>query len=130
MPFGAKNSGNTYARFVELCIMKLRSPHILVYIDDVVIHTSSPEDHFVELEKVLSVHKEAGIKLKASKTKIFQKQVEYLGHIISEEGLGMKPSFLDKVINWPTPTTRKALATFLGFYGISSKLHKRVRSAN
>ena len=63
------------------------------------------------------MHKEAGIKLKATKTKLFQKQVEYLGHIISEEGLGMKPSFLDKVINWPTPTTRKALATFLGFAG-------------
>ena len=117
MPFGARNSGSCYARFVEKCILKLRSPFILAYIDDVIVATPELEQHLLELEKVFEVHAEAGICLKAKKTFLFQSEVEYLGYVVSEKGIQMKQSFIQNVLKWPKPTTRKQLATFLGFVG-------------
>ena len=67
MPFGAKNAGSTYSRLVELSIMKMRSPNILAYLDDIIVATQRKKglmDHVCELENVLSMHREAGIKKK------------------------------------------------------------------
>ena len=67
MPFGAKNAGAMYSRFIDLLIEKLRSPHILAYVDDVIVHTPNLDLHMRELEKALQMHLEAGIKLNAGK---------------------------------------------------------------
>lgn len=117
MPFGAKNSGSTYARFVELCISKLKSEHILAYVDDVIVHTPDLNQHVEEIRKVLKMHREAGIKLRAHKTKIFQKEADYLGYRVTAQGIGMKDDYVERIIEWPTPTTVKELNTFLGFVG-------------
>ena len=117
MPFGAKNSGSTYARFVELCISKLKSQFILAYVDDVIVHTPDLNQHVDELEKVLKMHREAGIKLRAHKTKIFATEADYLGYRVTEKGIGMKDDYIERIIEWPTPSTVKELNTFLGFVG-------------
>ena len=57
------------------------------------------------------------MKLKASKTQLFREKIQFLGHMISEEGLGMVPSYLDRILDWPTPTTTKEFGTLLGFFG-------------
>ena len=115
MPFGAKNAGAAYSRLVELSIMKLRSPNVLAYVDDIIIATMDLMQHVIELEGVLEMHRIAGIKVKAEKTFIFQKEVDYLGFRVNEEGVNMKPSYVEKVLDWPTPTTIKELNTWLGF---------------
>ena len=56
MPFGAMNAGATYSRFIELLVGRLRSPWILAYLDDVITHTKSMEDHLIELKKVFEAH--------------------------------------------------------------------------
>ena len=117
MPFGAKNAGACYSRLVELSIMKLRSPNILAYIDDIICATQDLWQHVKELENVFKMHREAGIKIKAEKTHLIQPEVEYLGYVVSEEGIKMKPSYVEKIIEWPTPRTVKELNTVLGFLG-------------
>ena len=76
MPFGCHNSGATYAKFVELSIMKLRRNDVLAYIDDVICHTPTMEEHVESLRSVLQLHKEAGIKLRAHKTRLFAKEAD------------------------------------------------------
>ena len=51
MPFGAKNAGACYSQFLELIIKKLRSPYILSYLDDVIVHTNMVKQHLGKLEK-------------------------------------------------------------------------------
>ena len=58
MPFGPINSGATYSRFIDVLVEKLRSPYVLAYVDDMVVHTPSLEQHLVELEKTLAAHGE------------------------------------------------------------------------
>ena len=62
-------------------------------------------NHVRELEKVLSMHREAGIKIKAEKTHLMQKEVYYLGYRI--QGIKMKEDYVEKITQWPTPKTLK-----------------------
>ena len=117
MPFGAINAGACYSRFVELLIQKLRSPYILSYLDDVIVHTALAQHHFEELRKTLQIHREGGIRLRPQKTHLFQSEAEYLGFKVTEEGIKMRDDYVDKIINWPAPKTPKELSSFLGFTG-------------
>ena len=57
----------------------------------------------------------AGIKIQPCKTKLFQSEVEYLGHKISKGGVSMILKLVQKIKDWPIPKTGKEVATFLGF---------------
>ena len=59
----------------------------------------------------------AGIKIQLIKTKLFQSEVEYLGHKISKGGVSMIPEYVQKIKDWPVPKNGKEVATFLGFAG-------------
>ena len=115
MPFGPRNSGAVYSRMVELCIQKMRSESILAYLDDVLIHTSSLSEHVKQLELVLEMHRAAGIKLRPQKTKLFEKNADYLGYKVSQDGVEMQDSYVQRIMDWPVPKTVKEMNTFLGF---------------
>ena len=117
MPFGAKNSGATYSRFIDLLIRKLRSPYLLAYVDDVIVHTPNLDLHLKEVEKALQIHQEAGIKLNARKTHMFKLSAEYLGHKVDADGIHMQEEYVERILGWPIPKTVKQLASFLGFTG-------------
>ena len=67
------------------------------------------------MENVISMHSEAGIKIKAEKTHLMQKEVDYLGYRVTEQGIKMKEDYVERISKWPTPKTVKELATFIGF---------------
>ena len=115
MPFGPKNSGATYARFVDMLLQRLRSEHVTAYIDDILIFTGDLVEHVKQLRKVFEIHRMAGIKLRPKKTALFREETKYLGFEVSEKGIRMRPSYVKKVLEWPRPETTKQLRTFLGF---------------
>ena len=88
---------------------------LLAYLDDLLLHTQDLDSHFKLLRLVLQAHRESGIKLNPEKTCLFRSKVEYLGYEVSKEGIKLIPSYVDKVLNWPTLKTGKELAAFLGF---------------
>ena len=117
MPFGARNAGATYSRFVQMCLDKLRSPYTISYLDDIIMFTSTLELHVQELERVLEMHEQAGIKLVPGKTHLFRHEVDYLGFRVGSDGVKMKEDYVEKILNWPSPKTTKELRSFLGFCG-------------
>ena len=117
MPFGPRNAPACYARFIELALQRLRSPYILAYLDDIIVHTHTLEQHLEEVRKTLEMHRTAGIKLRASKCEFFKEEINYLGFRITPNGIGMREDYIDKIVNWPKPTTVKQLNTYLGFIG-------------
>ena len=117
MPFGHKNSPSTYARFVDLCLQKLRSESTIAYLDDIILFNKELKDHVKELEKVLQMHEKAGIKLRAKKSHLFQEEVNYLGYTVSQEGISMRSDYVETICNWKLPETGKGLQKFLGFCG-------------
>ena len=90
-------------------------PGIVAYLDDVLVHSADLETHVNLIRLVFSAHKEAGIRLNAGKTHLFQEEVEYLGHLVNAEGVKLIPSYVQKITEWPLPQTGKELSAFLGF---------------
>ena len=117
MPFGAANSGPCYSRFMEMLVSKLRSPWTLCYLDDLMVHTVTTEHHLDELRKVFQMHREAGIRLRAKKTFLFETEAYYLGYKITQKGVCMREDYVEKILEWPTPKTVKELSSFLGVVG-------------
>ena len=117
MPFGLKNAGAAYCRLVQRMIDMLGVEGVLAYLDDLLIHTEDLETHLKLLQLVFQAHQSSGIRLNADKTFLFKTEVEYLGHLISADGIKLVPSYVQKLIDWPLPATGKELSAFLGFAG-------------
>ena len=117
MPFGPKNSGAVYARFIEQLLSGLRSSNVIAYLDDILVHTVDLQTHLQELEAVLQMHLQAGIKLRPSKTVLLTESADYLGFHVGCEGVKMQEEYVQRIVEWPRPNSVKELATFLGFTG-------------
>lgn len=135
MPFGLCNAPATFQRLMDLVLAGLQWSHCLVYLDDVIVLGGNFENHLHNLRAVFDRIQEAGLKLKPSKCAFLKERVEYLGHIVSKEGVCVDQSKVEKVSTWPTPTSTKEVQQFLGlanyyrrfirdFAKIASPLHK------
>ena len=87
----------------------------IAYLDDVLIYSKTVKEHIVHIELVLKLHAQVGMKLNLKKCSVFRDRVDYLGHSVSNSGVSMINSYIDKIRDWPLPSTGKELVSFLGF---------------
>lgn len=106
MSFGLCNAPATFERLMEKVLHGLLSKICLVYLDDVIIFGKGFEEMLENLNLVFSRLKEVNLKINKKKCIFFQKNVKYLGHIISEEGVTMDPEKIVAVKDWPSPIQR------------------------
>ena len=97
MPFGLCNAPATFQRLMDLVLAGLQWSHCLVYLDDIIILGNTFVDHLRNLQSVFQRLRDAGLRLKSSKCAFFQPKVQYLGHVISEEGVAADPTKIEKV---------------------------------
>ena len=115
MPFGLTNAPATFQRLMESCLGKLHLNWCIIYLDDIIIHSRTPEEHLIRLEGVFQRLRGAGLKLKPSKCAFFRDRIAYLGHIVSKEGIEVDPSKITAIQKWPRPNTVTDVRSFLGF---------------
>ena len=116
-PMGAKNSPSILSALMQLVLRGLPPAHIISYLDDILVATSTMEQHLEYLDKVLTALENAGLKLNPSKCSIAQQSVVCLGHKLSENGLSPDPANIAKIKAWKAPQNAKKLRTFLGLTG-------------
>jgi hypothetical protein len=114
MPFGLCNAPANFQRLMDLVLAGLQWSSCLVYLDDIIIVGRTFEEHLQNLQAVLIRLREAGLKLKPQKCALCLPQVEFLGHVVSAQGVSTDPRKTEKVRNWPTPTNRREVQQFLG----------------
>ena len=114
MPFGLANAPATFERLMERVMNGLQWDICLVYLDDIIVSGKSFEEMLENLQKVFDRLREAGLKLKPKKCFLFAKEVSFLGHVISEDGIATDPAKIENVKNWPVPTNVTELRSFLG----------------
>jgi hypothetical protein len=95
-------------------LSKLLEIFLLVFIDDILIYYNNREEHEEHLKLVLQVLREHQLYAKFSKCDFFQKQVHYLGHVISEEGVEVDPRKIKDIMNWPSPKDVSDTRSFMG----------------
>lgn len=124
MPFGLKNAPATFQRLMNTVLTGIHGLRCLVYLDDIVVYGSSLEDHNKRLKDVLQRLRENNLKLQPEKCEFLRKEVMYLGHIISENGISPDPSKLTAIKDYPTPKRIKDIQSFKGLAGYYRKFIK------
>ena len=115
MPFGLTNSPATFQRLMESCLGELHLNWCIIYLDDIIVFSRTPEEHVHRLRAVFEKLKVASMKLKPLKFDFFKKEIKYLGHVVSEEGVSTDPDKIKSVTEWPQPTTLTEVRSFSGF---------------
>ncbi|GBM33848.1 Retrovirus-related Pol polyprotein from transposon 297, partial [Araneus ventricosus] len=114
MPFGLCNAPATFERLMETILRGLTSEACLVYLDDIIIVGRTFQEHLNNIRKVFQRLQKANHKLSLKKCRFFRKEVSYLGHIISADGVKTDPEETKTVVDWPRPETVHDLRSFLG----------------
>ena len=117
LPFGLCNAPSTFERLMDYVLAGLRWETLLVYLDDVIVFGRTVKESIDRLREVLTRFRNAGLKLKPSKCHLFQSKVNYLGHVVSSEGIHTDPDKVEAIRDWPTPITKTQVRSFLGTTG-------------
>ena len=99
---------------MELVLKGLHWKICLIYLDDVIVMARTFEEELERLKQVFERLTRAGLKLKPKKCFLFQKRVSYLGHVVTEEGIGTDPGKVEQVRTWPIPENRTEVKSLLG----------------
>ena len=111
IPFGATNAHAIFQRLMHDCLGDLNMRWCII------IYSDTKEEHLKRLEAVFQKLAAAGLKLKPSKCFFFKEEIDYLGHLVSEEGISTNLKKVEAVTKWPTPQTVYDVGSFLGFVG-------------
>ena len=98
-----------------MCVLAgLTGEQCLIYLDDIIVFSTTFYEHLRRLTNVFSALRTAGLKLKPSKCFFAQKEVHYLGHVVSATGVSPNPAKTEVVSSYQVPTNVKQLKQFLG----------------
>ena len=140
MPFGLTNAPATFERLMECVLAGLTYEQCLVYLDDIVIFNMTFPQHLEQLATVFQHLRKAGLTLKSEKCHFAQKEIHYLGHIVSCKGVQADPEKIKAITSYPVPYDIKELRQFLGlsnyyrrfiehYSDITEPLHKLTRKS-
>ena len=104
MPFGLTNAPVTFQQLMETCLGGFNLNWHIIYLDDIVIFLKDLASHLEGLEAMFQKLEQALLKIKPSKCKLFIRQITYLGHIVSDQGIATDEGKIDTIRKWPTPT--------------------------
>jgi len=107
MPFSLKNAPTTFQRLMDLVLTGMQGNEIFVYLDDIVLYSSSLTEYAIKFEKLATRLRQANLKLQPDKCEFLRKEISYLGHIIGENGVRPDPKKIEAVQNFPIPKTQK-----------------------
>lgn len=124
MPFGLKNAPSTFQRVMDNILKDLIGKVCLVYLDDIIIYSTSLQEHLEGITQVFRRLREANFKIQMDKCEFLRKEISFLGHIINSEGIKPNPAKIDAIKNFPLPKTRTEIKAFLGLVGYYRKFIK------
>ena len=117
MPFGLCNALPTFQRLMLNCLGELNLTYCLIYLDDVIIFSRTEEEHLEWMRVVFDRFREHGLKLRPSKCKVYQTEINYLAHHMSKRGVLSSKKNLEAIAQCPPPDTYTKVKSFVGLVG-------------
>jgi len=119
MPFGLTNAPSTSCRLMENIFHDLLYNICICYLDDINVYAATPEQLIDHLDRLFTRLRQRGLKAKPSKCIFFKSPIEFLGHLVSADGIEPQPDKVEKIESWPVPhclTERRAFVGLASYY--------------
>ena len=117
MPFRLYNAPANFQRLMQNCLSELNLTYCLIYLDDVIVYSKSPEEHLQRMRVVFECLREHGLKLKPSKCELFKTEIIYLTHHVSKVGVKPLMKNVTAIVECPPPKTFTDVRSFTGLVG-------------
>ena len=117
MPFGLKNASATFQRMMDIVLRGLINKHCFAYLGNIIIFGDTIQDHNQNLAIVSQRLKELGLKIQPDKCEFLKAELEYLGHVVTAEGVKPNPKKIQAVTEFRIPKNPTEVKSFLGLAG-------------
>ena len=117
LSFGLSNAPSHFSRLMMDVFKDLVDVTVLIFLDDILIYSKREEDHLEHVRVVLEKLRQHQLYARALKCDWAMRKVDFLGHIVSAEGISVDPSKIASIQEWPVPKTRTEVLAFKGLAG-------------
>ncbi len=114
MPFGLTNAPAVFQAVMNRLFGPALNKFLCVYLDDLLVFSKNPDEHLQHLKWVLDRLRTSNLKAKLSKCHFFRAKLNFLGHVISADGVSPDPAKVETIVNWPKPRSLYEVRSFLG----------------
>ena len=121
MPFGLTNAPATFQQEMNDIFREQLGKFVVIFLDDILVYSRTLQEHARHVRFVLETLRDKQFYAKISKCEFFKKSITYLGHLITERGVEIDPSRIEKIKLWPTLRNIREVRSFLGFVGFLRK---------
>src|ERR1700682_828509 len=121
MPFGLKNAPATFVKLMDEVFQEHLDKFMIVYLDDIVVYSKSVDEHLHHLQLIFSRLRQHKLYAKLEKCQFMQREIKFLGHLVSSDGIRVNPDKVKAIQEWPVPKTVKDIRVFLGASGYYRK---------
>ena len=121
MSFGLTNVPTTFMALMDSILRPYLGKFVIVFLDDILVYSPTLEEHEEHIHKVFQLLQDKSLYAKESKCGFFKDSIQYLGHVISAEGISMDASKVDAIFQLPAPCSIEELQIFLGMAGFYRK---------
>jgi predicted aspartyl protease len=114
LSMGLANAPSHIQRLMDIVLASLLWKCCLVFLDDIIVYSTTFDQHLERLAAVFDCLAKADLKMKASKCQLFRESVRFLGHVVSAQGIAADPEKVKTVASWPLPRNLQEVRSFVG----------------
>jgi len=119
--FGLTNAPAFFMDLMNIVFRPFLDKFVVVIIDDILVYSKTRKEHANHLRMVLKTLKEHKLYAKLKKCEFWLERVQFLGHIVTKDGISVDPAKVEAIVNWPRPTSVSQVRSFLGIAGYYRK---------
>ncbi|KAJ9545341.1 hypothetical protein OSB04_025048 [Centaurea solstitialis] len=115
--FGLTNAPTVFMDLMNRVCRPFLDKSVIVFIDDILVYSKDKAEHERHLREVLKVLRDEKLYAKFSKCEFWLHEVQFLGHVVSRDGIKVDPAKIEAMMNWKSPTNPSEIRSFLGLAG-------------
>lgn len=121
VPFGLTNAPSVFMSLMNGVFRRYLDHFVVVFLDDILVYSKSMEEHEEHLWLVLQCLRENQLYANLANCEFFQTEIQYLGHVISGDGISVDPAKIQAIVDWPAPKNVSEVRSFMGLAGYYCK---------